>query len=51
MPVGTVPIRLSKEEEQYYDAKKEDLLTKEIRKTVVDSKNLPVSINVATLPF
>lgn len=51
MPVGTVPIRLSKEDEQHYDNNINDIMSREIEKTVVDSKNLPVSVNVAALPF
>lgn len=53
LPVGSVPIRLATEEEQTYKVNVNDtnMIRKAIAKTVINCKGLPISIQVAALPF
>ncbi len=51
MPVVTTPVTVVKEDEQKYESVWDDDITKAVKKTVVDSAGLPVSVQIIGLPF
>jgi hypothetical protein len=47
----SLPVTITRENEQYYDSHWEDDLTKAIRRTVSTAAGLPVNVQVVGLPF
>lgn len=47
----SLPVTITREDEQYYDSYWEDDLTKAIRRTVSTAVGLPVSVQVVGMPF
>lgn len=51
MPVGSLPITVVKEDEQYYESTYNDLLTRACRQTAAGSAGLPVGVAVIGKPL
>lgn len=48
-PAGSVPVTFVREEEESYDCRYDDKITKLCQKTMKGSRGLPVSIQIASL--
>ena len=51
MPVASTPVTVVREDEQRYESVWDDDISKAVKKSVVDSAGLPVSVQIVGVPF
>lgn len=51
LPVSSTPVTVVRQDEQRYESKWDDDITKAVKKSVVDSEGLPVNIQVVGMPY
>lgn len=51
LPVGAMPITLSREDETHYESAHNDQITEGIKEIMVGASNLPVGIQIVAMPF